>query len=410
MSHRWLSVVGIGDDGLEGLGQQARALIDAAEILIGGARHLAMIPDDGRERLVWPSPLRLLVERITELRGRRVCVIATGDPMCFGIGSTLVGHVPPQEMLVVPAPSAFALACARLGWPQHLVDFLTLHGRPVATLEPFLQPGARLVLLSHDAATPARVAAHLADRGFERSRVLVLEQMGGTAERRLEGVAGDWNHPPGADLNTVAVEVVADPTTGIRPRIPGLPDSVFVNDGQLTKREVRAVTLALLAPSPHALLWDVGAGCGSIAIEWLRSDRRCQAVAIEERQERCAMIVENALTLGVPGLEVVAGSAPRALAGLAAPDAVFIGGGAARAGVIEACWNALKPGGRLVANVVTVEGEAALLARQAQLGGTLSRIAIARAGPVGRYQGWRPLMPVTQWCVAKPWDETERRP
>jgi precorrin-6B C5,15-methyltransferase / cobalt-precorrin-6B C5,C15-methyltransferase len=402
---RWLTVVGIGEDGLEGLAPSARALIDAAEVLIGGARHLAMLPEDGRERLTWPSPLRLLLDRIEGLRGRQVCVLATGDPMCFGIGSTLVRRIPLEEMLIVPAASALALAAARMGWPEHGVELLTLHGRPLSLLESYIRPGARLVILSDGAKTPAEVAARLGERGYGASAMTVLERMGGPAERRLDGTASAWPHPAGEDLNTIAVELAAGPDAVIHPTIPGLPDEAFVNDGQLTKREVRAVTVAALRPMPRALLWDVGAGCGSVAIEWLRADRLCRAIAIEPRPERRRMIAGNAAALGVPGLEIVDGVAPGAVLDLEAPDAIFIGGAAASDGTIEACWTALKPGGRLVANIVTLEGEAAVLAHQARLGGALTRIAISRAEPIGPFQGWRPLMPVTQWSVTKPWTE-----
>lgn len=403
-TRRWLGIVGIGEDGLDGLSPAGRTMIDDAEILIGGARHLAMIPADGRERLTWPSPIRLLLDRLEEFRGRQVCILATGDPMCFGIGGTVIRRVRRDEMLIIPAPSALALTCARLGWPEHEVELLTLHGRPLALLESHLYPRARLVILSDSAATPAEVAARLSERGYGESRVTVLEHMGGPAERTLTGTAADWPHAPGADLNTIAVDLVAGPDAVLHPRVPGLPDQAFVNDGQLTKREVRAASLAALAPTPHGLLWDVGAGSGSIGIEWMRSDRRCRAIAIESRPERRAMIAENAAALGVPGLDIVAGGAPEALAGLEPPDAVFIGGGASADGVVEACWAALKAGGRLVANVVTLEGEAALLAHRATLGGELIRIAVSRAEPIGPYHGWRPLMPVTQWVVTKPFD------
>lgn len=405
-SNRWLTVVGIGEDGLDGLAPSSLALIDAAEVLIGGARHLAMLPEDGRERLPWPSPLRRLLDQIEAMRGRRVCVLATGDPMCFGIGSTLVRRIPLEEMRIIPAASALALACARMGWPEHEVEQLTLHGRPMALLESYIRPRARLIILSDNAKTPAKVAGLLTKRGYGGSLMTVLERMGGSAERGLDGIAGTWPHPPGEDLNTIAVDLVAGPGAMIRPLVPGLPDEAFVNDGQLTKREIRATTLASLAPTPRALLWDVGAGCGSVAIEWMRADRRCRAIAIEPRADRRMMIAENAAALGVPSLETVEGTAPNALSDLAAPDAIFVGGGASGDGVIGACWSALKPGGRLVANVVTLEGEAALLAHQANLGGALTRIAISRAEPVGPFQGWRPLMPVTQWSVMKPPEES----
>lgn len=403
MTARWLSVVGIGEDGLDGLSPAARALVAAAETLVGGARHLAMVPPDGRERLSWPSPPRLLLDRLEARRGRRVCVLATGDPMCFGVGNMLVRRFRREEMSILPAPSAFALACARLGWPEHEAELLTLHGRPLSLLEGALRPGGRLVLLSADADTPGAVARLLAERGYGDSRMWVLERMGGPAERVLEGRAGAWPHPPGADLNTIALDLAAGPGAALRPRIPGLPDEAFANDGQLTKREVRAATLAALAPAPRALLWDIGAGSGSVAIEWLRAERTARAVALEPRADRRATIAANAAALGVPRLEVREGRAPAALAGLEAPDAVFVGGGASAPGVLDACWDALRPGGRLVANVVTVEGEAAVLEHRARLGGDLARISVARAAPVGPFTGWRALMPVTQWSVAKPW-------
>lgn len=400
----WLSVVGIGEDGLEALSPAARALIDQAEVLIGGDRHLAMLPDtDPRQRIAWPSPLSALTATIQDLKPRRVCVLATGDPFCFGIGTTLARRIPPEEMVVVPAASTRTLVCARLGWAEHTTRLLTLHGRPLALLEPHLQPGSRLIILSEDAATPAAVAARLTERGFGASAVTVLERLGGPAERRLDGRAEDWPHPPGADLNTIAVTLSAGPEARPLATLAGLPDDAFSHDGQLTKREVRAVTLAALSPYPGDLLWDVGAGCGSIAVEWMRADALNRAIAIEPKPERRSMIAANAERLGVPGLKIVAGTAPDALAGIEAPDAVFVGGGASTPGMIEACWAALRSGGRLVANTVTLESEAVLLAKHAELGGELVRISVERAEPVGPYHGWRPLMPVTQWRIAKPY-------
>ena len=397
----WLSVLGVGADGIADLPAASRALLDAAECLVGGARHLAMLPGDARPRLVWQRPLTGTVARMAEWRGRRVCVLATGDPMCFGIGTTLARHFEPGEMHIVPAPSAFALACARLAWPEHEVELLTLHGRPIDLLAPALRHGARLVLLSHDATTPARVAAYLADRGYGDSRLHLLERMGAADEARRSGIAGTWQHAEGADLNTLAVELVAGPGVAEHARVPGLPDDTYLNDGQITRSEVRASTLAALAPGPGALLWDVGAGCGSIAIEWMRSDRRARAIAIEPDDGRRNIAAQNAARLGVPGLEFVNGRAPDALDGLEAPDAVFIGGGISTPGMVEACWSALRPGGRLVANVVTLEGEAVLIEQQARLGGDLVRISVARSAPVGSFRGWRAMMPVTRWRVAR---------
>ena len=397
----WLAIVGLGEDGLPGLAPAARALLDNAEVLIGGTRHLDMVPDDGRERLTWPSPLGAIVEEITRRRGQRVCVLATGDPMHYGIGVTLAKAVPMDEMVIIPAPSAFSLACARLGWTLSEVEPLTLHGRPLALLHPAIQPGARLLLLSNDAATPDQVAELLRARGYGPSRMVVLEHMGGAKERRLDATAEAWQPGRVADFNTIAVDCLAGPDAALLPRTPGLPDEAFRHDGQMTKREVRAVTLSALQPVPGQLLWDLGAGSGSIAIEWMRSHPRCRAIAVERYADRIALIAGNAAALGTPGLEIVEGEAPGALDGLEAPDAAFIGGGLRADGNFETCWDRLKPGGRLVANAVTVEGEQALARWRAELGGELTRIAVSRAGAVGPYTGWRPLMPVTQLRAVK---------
>ena len=398
---KWLAVVGIGEDGLAGLSPAARALVDGARIMVGGERHLAMLPCDGRERLVWTRPLDALIDDIVRRRGTPVCVLATGDPMHFGIGVALARRVPAAEMTIIPAPSAFSLACARLGWPLAEVATLTLHGRPPSLLNFYLQPGARLLVLSENAATPAAVAALLSAHGYGGSRLTVLEHMGGSKERIRSLAADHWQANDVADLNTLAIECIADPGARLLPRVPGLPDSAFYHDGQLTKREIRAVTLASLAPIPGQLLWDVGAGCGSVGIEWMRSDPSCRAVALERDEARRRLIADNAAALGVPKLEIVAGTAPEALHALAAPEAIFVGGGASHGGMIETCWAALKPGGRLVANAVTVEGEASLAAWRARFGGELTRIAVARAEPVGPYSGWRPMMPVTQLAMIK---------
>ena len=400
--NRWLTVVGIGDDGLDGLAPATRALVESAEAFIGGERHLAMLPDDGREKLAWPSPLLAVVDQIAARRGRRLCVLATGDPMCYGIGVTLAKRIPFDEMTVVPAPSAFSLACARLGWPLADIDTLTLHGRPVDLIQPLIQPGARLMALSDSGDTPAEVARLLLARGYGDSPVTVLEHMGGPAETIVTATAAAWADRRAADFNTIAVECLAGPGAEHLPRVAGLPDHAFVHDGQMTKREVRAATMAALGPTPGAKLWDVGAGCGSVAVEWMRAARGSTAVAVERDAGRCAMIARNALALGVPGLRIVEGVAPAALDGLDPPDAVFIGGGITAAGVAEACWTALGPRGRLVANAVTIAGEARLGALQADHGGTLTRIAVSRAEPVGGHLGWKPMMAVTQWQAVKP--------
>ena len=398
----WLSVIGIGEDGLAGLSPAARTIIETAEILVGGARHLAMVPGDATgatERLGWPSPLLDGVDAIAAMRSRRVCVLATGDPMHFGIGATLARCVPPHEMTVIPAASAFSLAAARLGWPLDRTGMLSLHGRPLETLAVHVHPGARLLVLAQDGGTPAQVAGWLAARGFGDSRMTALAHMGGPRECRIEGRASDWTGTV-PDLHTLAVECVAAPGA-VWHAATGLPDDAFEHDGKLTKREARALALAKLMPHPGAHLVDVGAGCGSVGIEWMRAAPHARATAIEPRPDRRALAARNAAQFGVPDLDIRAGSAPDALAGLSDADAVFIGGGLSAA-TIAASVDLLKPGGRLVAHAVTLESEATLLAAYAEQGGELVRLAVARAEPIGPFSGWRPAMPVTQWAWRKP--------
>ena len=400
---RWLSIVGIGEDGWDGLPPTARAAVESAAILYGGSRHLDLVPAvAGQERLSWPSPMTDAFPGLIARRGQRVCVLASGDPSWYGIGATLSRIVPADETLVVPAPSSFSLAAARLGWPLQEAVCLTVHGRPLELVIPHLHPGARLLILSWDGTTPAKLAALLTARGFGPSRIVALESMGGPHERRVDATADAWNAERIADLNTLAVECVAAPGARSLPRAPGLPDDWFEHDGQITKREVRAVTLSWLAPRRNELLWDVGAGSGSIGVEWMLSDPTNRAIAVEHKADRLARIPANAAAFGVPGLELVRGKAPEALSGLPAPDAVFIGGGLTVEGVLDACWSALKPGGRIVANAVTLESEAMLIATHKRLGGQLSQIAVSRAAPIGGFMGWRPLMPVTLWFGEKP--------
>ena len=397
-----LAIIGIGEDGLAGLSPAARALVERAEVLIGGARHLAMVPPSAAERLAWATPLEATLPEISARRGRRVVVLASGDPMWFGIGATLLRHYAPEDMTILPHVGAFSCAAARLGWPLADTATISLHGRPLDMLALHLAPGARVLALSENRDTPAAVARFLTRNGWGPSTLAVLEHLGGAAERRLDGTAEAWPHAPGADLNTLGIVCRPGPKAMILPRTPGLPDDAFVHDGQLTKREVRAATLAALAPLPGQILWDVGAGSGSVGIEWMRAADHAEAIAIERDAARRDYIARNAAALGVPGLRIVAGDAPTALAGLPAPDAAFIGGGLSSPDLVEACFNALKPGGRLVANAVTLEGEAALVAWHARHGGDLARLAISRAAPVGPFQGWRSLMPVTQWALRKP--------
>lgn len=399
----WLSIVGIGEDGLAGLGPAAAAAIEGAEVVFGGGRHLALaaglIKGEARP---WPSPFDQAVPQVLALRGRKVCVLASGDPFCYGVGSVLARHLLAAELRSFAAPSAFSLAAARLGWSLPEVAQVSLHGRPLEPIRLHLQPGARVLALTSDAAGPGELARFLTELGFGPTRLTVLEALGGPRER-LRTTSAEGFDLEGIDpLNTVALEVVALPGARVLPRAAGLPDDYFEHDGQLTKREIRAVALSSLMPQAGQLLWDVGAGAGSIAIEWLLAHGSLDAIAIEARADRAARIGRNAAALGVPRLRIVQGEAPAALADLPRPDAVFIGGGATDPGVFEAAIEALTPGGRLVANGVTLETESLLIARHAALGGELIRLAVARAAPLAGMTGWRPAMPVTQWSWVKP--------
>lgn len=397
----WLNVIGLGEDGVEALPHRLRALIDGAELIVGGERHLAMAAEARAEKQGWAAPLSRTIEEIWARRGRPVVVLATGDPMHFGIGVTLARRVPAEEMAVHPHISAFSLAAARLHWPLAEVECLTIHGRPLELLAGAAAPNRKLFLLAHDGGSPAEIARLLTQLGYGESEVTVLEHMGGEKERIYAARAESWDHPRAADLNTIAVLCRAGDAARPLSLAPGLPDDAFAHDGQVTKREVRAATLAALRPLPGQVLWDVGAGCGSVGIEWLRLHRSLSAIAIEPVAERRGFIARNAAALGTPFLKIIAGSAPAAYDGLAEPDAIFIGGGLSDDGVIAQAWARLRPGGRLVANAVTAEGEARLLAWHAEHGGEMTRISVVRLSPVGALHGWRPLMPVTQWAGTK---------
>ena len=398
----WLAVVGIGEDGIGGLAPAARALIETAELLVGGARHLGMVPDWGRERAVWERPLRATIETIAARRGRRVTVLASGDPMWYGIGATLARQFPREEMTIVPQPSAFSLAAARLAWPLAECATISLHGRPADTVWLHLARDRRILILSEDGGTPRIVAGLLTRLGWGPSEFTVLAHLGGSRELIGHEEAQSWGDRRVPDLNTIAVYCRAGPGARALPRLAGLPDDVFEHDGQLTKREARAATLAALAPLPGETLWDIGAGCGSIAIEWLRTAEGRSAIAIERDPARAAIIARNAVSLGVPCLRVVMGTVPEALEGLPSPDAIFIGGGIRTTGLLPHAWGRLAEGGRLVANVVTAEGEAQLLEWHARHGGALTRIAVSRAEAAGTQHLWRPLATVTQLALVKP--------
>lgn len=399
----WLTIIGIGDNGLDSLTPPARMLFDAAETIIAPERVLARIDCGARETIPWTFGIKETIAFVMARRGTPVTILATGDPMFYGVGATLMRDLDKAEMRVIPSPSAFSLAASRLGWALQEVATISLHGRSVHGLASHVQPGNKILALTSTGRTVVEAAQILSARGFGRSEMHVLEHIGGPDERikvlRADRIAAD--KPNFADFNTLAIACEAQPGAVLLPSVPGLPDDAFEHDGQLTKREVRAVTLARLGPVPGGLMWDVGAGCGSIGIEWIRAARGAKAIAIESSEARRTMMAHNAIALGTPGLDIIAGTAPDALADLAMPDAAFIGGGISHDGVFEVVWEALKPFGRLVANAVTVEGEARLFALQAVHGGELIRMQVSRAEPVGRYLGWKPMMPVTLWSVTK---------
>jgi precorrin-6Y C5,15-methyltransferase (decarboxylating) len=400
----WLTVVGIGEDGWHGLSRLARRALLEAQSIHGGERHLALLPlRIAARRVPWPKPFS--IDAVLAGRGdgkTRICVLASGDPMCFGVGATLAREVANGEMRVIPAPSSLSLAAARLRWALQDAVCVSLVGRPVASLLASLHRGVRLLVLSADGTTPAAVAALLTAHGFGASRMTVFEHLGGDHERRIDERADDWREPLVAALNLVAIDCRTHAGHAGPPLTPGLPDDAYRHDGQLTKRDVRAVTLAHLAPQPGELLWDVGAGCGSIGIEWMRAHGACRAIAIEANESRQRLIESNRDALGVPALQLVKGEAPAALDGLPAPDAVFIGGGLTVPGVLDACWTRLRQGGRLVANAVTLQSEAALVEWRARHGGELTRIGIAQAEPLGSFDTWRPALPITLLHASKP--------
>ena len=398
---RWLSIVGIGEDGIYGLSPIGRRLIETAEHVFGGERHLALArPVIRGGSTPWPSPFD--IAPLLERRGERVAVLASGDPFHFGVGNLIIRHIPLAEMLVVPAPSAFSLAASRLGWSLAETVTLSLHGRSIDLVRPHLFEGERILALTSNEAAPWEVAALLARIGFGRSRLTVLEALGGRDETIRSATAAGFDLDNITPLNVLAIEAHAGPGARILARAAGLPDEMFETDGQITKHEIRAMALAALSPRPGELLWDIGAGSGSIAIEWMLADRRSRAIAIESSEERADRILRNAHAFGVPELMIVQGRAPEALAGLPTPNAVFIGGGSTEPGVIEAGRAVLAPHGRLVVNAVTLEAEALLLAQHAAVGGSLTRISLDRARPLGSRIGWEPARPVLQWSWVKP--------
>jgi precorrin-6Y C5,15-methyltransferase (decarboxylating) len=436
----WLNIIGVGEKGVGELPPHLRELVTEAFTVIGPFRFLATIApstpdvevhpelvqqrsleavarallyvddeditfveeDLSRVLIEWQGGIDNMLGQILPLRGSPTVILATGDPMWFGIGATLAKHLEPDEFVVHTHPAAFQLAAAKLHWPLQHVAAISLHGRPVEAIHPHILPGNRILALTTDATTIDRVADILANRGYGQSILTALENLGGIEEKVTSSIAENFNAKAIGDFYVLGIDCVADQGGALLPPVTGLPDEAFVSDGQLTKREVRAATLAKLAPYPGALLWDVGAGCGSVAIEWMRAARDAKAIAFEKDEKRLEMIGDNARALGTPGLEIVSGDAPDTFKDKAAPDAVFIGGAVADDELFDAAWEALKPGGRLVANAVTLDGEQSLILRQELHGGELTRIDISSLDKVGAHKVMRARLPVTQWSVQKP--------
>jgi len=399
MSGAWLHIVGIGEDGMDGLSVAARRAIENADHILGGKRHHALVGDVKAARINWPSPFDALIAQLQSLRGQNVVVLASGDPLWFSVGNTIAAKFDLADIEFHPHVGAFQMAAAALGWGLQDVDCCTVHGRPIERIKPLLQQGRKLLLLTSNGVAISDIAQLLCDAGFGGSKLVALSNMGSDAQARFEGLACEWDHTV-PDLNTLAIDCVAGADAQIYPQGAGLPDDAFAHDGTMTKQDIRAMTLAKLVPMPNALLWDVGCGSGSVAVEWMRSARAARAIGIETRADRRAFARQNALNLGGFDLPLIDKPVPEALEGLEAPDAIFIGGGLSDETFAQ-CLVALKPMGRLVCNAVTLGSEQLLLEKQAQHGGTLTRLQISRAAPVGTKMGWKPAMPVTQYSLVK---------
>ncbi|URK16568.1 precorrin-6y C5,15-methyltransferase (decarboxylating) subunit CbiE [Thalassospira sp. GO-4] len=406
-----ITVIGIGEDGYDGLSPMARKIIENARIIFGGTRHIAMLPGSNTAtQNKWITPFEANLPLIEDCLDQNPVVLASGDPMYFGVGNTLIKYFGPEPIYAIPSPSSISLAASRLGWPLAECDVITLHGREPETLRAHLRPHGKLIALSADGSTPALVAVMLCEAGFDQSRMSVCERLGGPEERITTQTARTWQSTATSmpdvksvdPLNLIMIDLEAGPKANPLPMGPGLPDDAFIHDGMITKSEIRAQTLSSLAPFAGGVLWDLGAGCGSISIEWMRL--RGKAVAIERDAERCAMIKKNALRLGVPGLVIEQSTIEDAIAfadRLPRPDAIFIGGGITSDGLLEACWKLLPAHGRLVANTVTLEGEEKLLRFYNENGGTLSRLSVSRLVPRGNFRGWSNLAPVTHYLGVK---------
>jgi len=399
-----ITVVGIGADGWDGLAMESRRLVREAEVVMGGKRHLEIVPWAWWQvRVEWPHPLdEALPALLDEHEGKRVVVLASGDPLVAGIGTTLVRMLGAEYVEIVPTVSAESLARARMHWSYEETSLVSLIDRDVRQLVPHLAPGRRLVVLSNDGGTPASVAALLVAQGYGGTTMTVLGDLGGLSESRADATAASWNVRVAPEVNVVCLDCVADESRrSAMSSVPGLPDSAFGEEGAVVARDARAAALARLAPAAGDLLWGLGPGAASVAIEWLRAEPLASAVVVENDIDAVARTKESAADLGVPELRVVRGTLPEALDSLAAPDAVFLGARAADTALVEAAWGALRPGGRLVAHAVTLDDEAALIDLFRKHGGELVRIGVDTVAASDAAIAWRASQPVMQWSAVR---------
>jgi len=388
-------VVGIGADGMAGLSEESRLELLSATVIYGSQRQLDLLDGTVRApRHGWPSPMMPALQSLLDDNPPgAVHVVASGDPLLHGIGTTLIRLHGAEKVRVLPHVSSVTLACARMGWTAQDTDVISLVTAPVHTA---VRRGGQAVVLSRNTATPAELARLLVETGRGSSEFTVLEQLGSANEQVRSRAADAWAAAPPDnvdDLNVIAIRYLPDERIAHT-----LPDGVFRHDGQITKQGIRAVTLAALAPRSGELLWDVGAGSGSIAIEWCRSAPGCRAVAFEADPGRRERITANAHAFGVD-LDI-RDRAPDDFDAAPSPDVIFIGGGLTAPGLVAACLERLPAGGRLVVNAVTVESEALLAEWHSRLGGELRRFQHYRGEPLGGFTGWRPAMPITQWVVS----------
>ena len=398
----WLNIIGMSEGGIDEIPNKARAILAQAKYILGAKRLLDKITYiEGQKLIEWQTPFSTNIKQITKLRDKEVVILASGDANWYGIGATLLTHFNPKEFNIFPNISSFQLAASKMHWPMQNIDCISLHGRKIENLHLFLQPKNRILALTSDSNTLIEVAKLLKQRGYENSILTILENLGSKDERVISFLAIEAKKQKIADFYVLAIDCAADKNAPLLPKIAGLPDESFISDGQLTKREVRAITIAKLAPFNEALLWDIGAGSGSVAIEFMRSARNAKAICFEKNENRIKNIEQNRLNLGVPNLEIVSGDALKNIINQPSPDAIFIGGNVKDEKLFLACFKALKIGGRMVANAVTIEGEMALLDRYKNLGGELIKIDISKAKRIGKYQIFENKKSITQWLIIK---------